>query len=265
MNRVSISGLNSLYMNIAMGSTDEGAWRYRVFHSNLGLKLKNAIQQVFRNADVLNQEHLKELKTLLQVSLTYSRILLSEKPAEDFWSEHIALIKNSLEQSKNYLDSSLQESIGEVITILDDSASLITQAQTKVVLSEIEAINGKILIFPETPRIGYFYREWINQLSFEFNVDVLTDKGEIQGKLFEEYAMILFPGSPSRYLHRPFFDVYLRSLLFSGFAPRVTFVSPDWATFQSDLNFNERLFHGMKILSPPKLTLVQDEIASNIQ
>jgi hypothetical protein len=265
MNRVSISGLNSLYMNIAMGSTDEGAWRYRVFHSNLGLKLKNAIQQVFRNADVLNQEHLKELKTLLQVSLTYSRILLSEKPAEDFWSEHIAQIKNSLEQSENYLDSSLQESIGEVITILDDSASLITQAQTKVVLSEIEAINGKILIFPETPRIGYFYREWINQLSFECNVEVLTDKGEIQGKLFEEYAMILFPGSPSRYLHRPFFDVYLRSLLFSGFAPRVTFVSPDWATFQSDLNFTERLFPGMKILSPPKLTLVQDEIASKIQ
>jgi len=264
MNRISISRLNSLYDNIAMGSTNEGAWRYRVFHSNLGLKLKNAIQEVFKNSDVLNQEHLKELKTLLQVSLTYSRILLSEKPAEDFWSEHIQLLKNSLDQSKNYLDSSLQESIGEVIAILDDSASLITLAQTQVVLSEIKAINGKILIFPETPRIGYFYRDWIDGQSFEFNVDVLTDKGEIQEKLFKEYAMILCPGSPSKYLRRPFFDIYLRSLLFSGFAPRVTFVSPDWATFQSDFNFSEGLFPGMKILSPPKLTLVQDEVVSKI-
>jgi len=265
MNRVSISRLNSLYMNIAMASTDEGAWRYRVFHSNLGFKLKNAIQEVFSNTDVLNQEHLKELKTLLQVSLTYSRILLSERPAEVFWNEHIALIKNSLDESKNYLDSSLQESIGKVIAILDESAALITKAQTKVVLSEIEAIKGKILIFPETPRIGYFYRDWINQQSFEFEVDVLTDKGEIQGKLFEEYAMILCPGSPSKYLRRPFFDIYLRSLLFSGFAPRVTFVSPDWATFQSDLNFAEGLFPGMKMLSPPKLALVQDEIVLKMQ
>jgi hypothetical protein len=265
MNRVSISRLNSLYVNIARGSTDEGAWRYRVFHSSAGFKLKNAIQEVLSNAEVLNQEHLKELKTLLQVSLTYSRILLSEKPAEDFWNEHIALMKNSLDESKNYLDSSLQESIVKVIAILDDSAALITQDQTKIVLSEIEAVNGKILIFPETPKIGYFYRDWINRQSFEFAVDVLTDKGEIQGKLFEEYSMILFPGSPSKYLRRPFFDIYLRSLLFSGFAPRVTFVSPDWATFQSDLNFAEGLFSGMKMLSPPKLSLFQDEVVLKME
>lgn len=248
-----------------MSSTDEGAWRYRVFHSSAGFNLKNAIQEVLSYTDVLNQEHLKELKTLLQVSLTYSRILLSEKPAEDFWSEHIALMKRSLDESKNYLDSSLQDSIVKVIAILDESAALITKDHTKIVLGEIKAINGKILIFPETPRIGYLYRDWINQQSFEFAVDVLTDKGEIQGKLFEEYAMILFPGSPSRYLRRPFFDIYLRSLLFSGFAPRVTFVSPDWASFQGDLNFAEGLFFGMKMLSPPKLTLFQDEVVLKME
>ena len=265
MKRVSISRLNSLYMNIAKGSTEDGAWRFRVFHSSLGFKLKEAIQEVFSSTHLLDQEHLKELKTLLQVSLTYSRILLSEMPAEGFWNEHIVQIKNSLDKSKNYLDSQLRESIGKVIAILDDSAAQITQDQTRIVLSEIQAINGKILIFPETPKIGYLYRDWINQLNIESTVDVLTDKGEIQGKLFEDYAMILFPGSPSRYLRRPFFDIYLRSLLCSGVAPRVTFVSPDWAVFQSDLNFAEALFPGMKMPSPPKLTLVQDGIALKIQ
>ena len=259
MNQISISRLNSLYKNIEQSTVSHEAWRYRVFQSSLGFKLKNAIQDVLQNGEVLNQEHLKELKTLLQITLTYSRILVSDRPVEDFWSEHIVFMRNTLEASKNYLDSSLKESVFKVITILENSVASITQDFTKIVLSEINAIKGKILIFPETPRIGYLYRDWVTRQNFDFAVDVLIDKGEIQGKLFDEYSLILFPGAPSKYLRRPFFDIYLRSLLFSGFAPRVTFISPDWATYNSDLNFAEGLFSGMKMLTPPKLTLIQDE------
>ena len=259
MNQISISRLNSLYKNIELSTLAPEAWRYRVFQSSAGVELKSAIQDVLQSSDVLDQEHLKELKTLLQVTLTYSRILVSDRPAEDFWSEHIVLMKKALEASKNFLDSSLQELVLKVISILEHSVVSITQNLTKIVMSEIDTTKGKILIFPETPRIGYFYRDWVNQQNFEFEVDVLINKGEIQGKLFSEYALILFPGSPSKYLRRPFFDIYLRALLFSGFAPKVTFISPDWATFRSDLNFAEGLFAGMKMLTPPKLTLIQDE------
>jgi hypothetical protein len=259
MSQISISRLNSLYKNIEQSTVAHEAWRYRVFQSSPGFKLKKAIQDVLQSGDVLDQEHLKELKALLQVSLTYSRILVSDKPAEDFWNEHTVFLRKALGASKNYLDSSLQDSVLKVITILEHSVASITQDFTRIVLSEIESIKGKILIFPETPRIGYFYRDWVNQQSFDFAVEVLIDKGEIQGKLFDEYSLILFPGAPSKYLRRPFFDIYLRSLLFSGFAPRVTFISPDWATYKSDLNFAEGLFSGMKMLTPPKLTLVQDE------
>ena len=262
MKRVSISRLNTLYRNIEMASTDQDAWRYRVFHSSLGSKLKTAIYEVFSHGEVLNQEHLNELKTLLQVSLTYSRVLLAENPAENFWNDHISRIQDALNESKNYLDSSMKELIEDVISNLKDSAASITKMQTEIVLSEIKATKGKVLIFPETPRIGYFYRDWINQQNLEFAVEVLIDKGELQEKLFEDYAMLLFPGSPNKYLRRQFFDIYLRSLLFSGFAPKITFVSPDWAMLKSDLNCIEGLFPGMKIISPPKLSLVQDEIMS---
>jgi hypothetical protein len=264
MNQISISRLNSLYENIEMSTASDATWRYRVFQSNPGFKLKNAIQDVLQNGEVLNQEHLKELKILLQVSLTYSRTLVSDKPAEDFWSEHISGINEALEASKNYLESSLQESVRKVIAILEDSVASITGNFTEIVLSEIEAIKGRILIFPETPRIGYFYRDWVKQQNFDFEVDVLIDKGEIQSKLFNEYSLILFPGAPSKFLRRPFFDIYLRSLLFSGFAPRMTFISPDWASYKSDLNFAEGLFSGMKILNPPKLMLIQDENVMNM-
>lgn len=259
MNQISIARLNSLYQNIELSSKSEEAWRFRVFESSAGLKLKNTIQDALKNGELLDQEHLTELKTLLQVSLTYSRILLSDNPTEDFWGEHIASMKKVFESSKNYLDSSVQESIAKVIAILDQSVDSITLEFTRIVSSEIRGASGKVLIFPETPRMAYLYRDWANGQDFNLVVDVLTDKGEIQGKLFEEYDLILFPGSPSKYLRRPFFDIYLRSLLFSGFAPRVTFISPDWASYQSDLNFTEGLFSGMKILSPPKITLIQDE------
>ena len=259
LSQISISRLNSLYKNIQLSTEANGAWRYRVFHSSLGFKLKGAIQEALQNGEVLGQEHLKELKASLQVSLTYSRILVSDNPEEDFWREHILSMRRTLEASKNYLDTSLQGSILKVISILEESVASITRDFTKIVLTEIETIKGKILIIPETPRMGYLYRDWVSRQSFDFVVDVLSDKGEIQGKLFNEYALILFPGSPSKYLRRPFFDLYLRSLLFSGFAPRVTFISPDWASYRNDLNFAEGLFSGMKMLSLPKLTLIQDE------
>jgi hypothetical protein len=265
MNQISISRLNSLYRNIELSNTSAEAWRFRVFHSNSGLQLKNAIQEVSQHGESLDQEHLKELKVLLQVSLTYSRILISNNPAEVFWSEHIASMKRSIEESKNYLDSTLQESLAKVLSLLESSAVSITSEFTTFIISEINAANGKILIVPETPRIGYFYRDWAIGQKFGFLVDVLTDKGEIQGKLFEEYALILFPGSPSKYLRRPFFDIYLRSLLFSGFSSRVTFISPDWASFKSDLTFVEGLFSGMKLMAHPRLELIQGESTIKIE
>ncbi len=264
MSLIEITKLNMLYKNIEASSVEQGAWRYRVFQSPSGLMLKNAIQEVLKNGEVLEQEFLKDLKALLQISLTYSRILISDNPGDSFWNTHILALKNSFEQSRNYLDSSMQNSIMKIVEILQNSAEAITLEFTEIVLSEIREVKGRVLILPETPSIGYRYRDWVSQLDGDFDIEILTDKGEIQSKLFGNYALILFPGSPSKYLRRPFFDIYLRALLFSGFAPKVTFISPRWSSFQSDLSFTDTLFSGMKILSRPNLNLIQGENASEI-
>jgi hypothetical protein len=262
MNEISIKHLNTLYDNIELSSKNEGFWRYRVFQSHNGAKLKNAIQEVLKNRETLDQDHLKELQTLIQISMTYSRILITQDHGEVFWAAHIQALRKALEESKNYIDSNLQDAIEKVIALLAESASSITEELTEVVVSEIQRVEGKVLIIPETSSIGYRYRDWADSLQGAYDVEVLTNKGEIQGKLFDDFALILFPGSPSKYLRRQFFDIYLRTLLLSGITSRVTFISPSWSSYKSDVKFADTLFSGLKMISPLTLFLVQDQTAS---
>jgi hypothetical protein len=76
---------------------------------------------------------------------------------------------------------------------------------------------------------------------------------------------VVFPGAPNKYLSRPKFDIYLRSILFSGLAPRAIFVSPHWASVKSDEIFSGKLFSGLELKRSPKLMLdVEAHVAGSL-
>jgi len=118
---------------------------------------------------------------------------------------------------------------------------------------------------PETSRIGHLYRDWVIDNSLSEKISILINKGDIANEIQDDYKLLLFPGSPSRYLARPFFDVYLRSLLLSGVASHVTFVAPSWSYSNMDLRMSENLMSSFTLRSFPTLNLVGKTSIDNNQ
>lgn len=253
-----ISGLNQLYSNLSSGIQENGTWRFRVFESGEGRSFREQLGNCIRH-ESMNLEVLKDLKISLQVTLSYQRVLISRHPYEFFWEEHLRELEKRFSLSKNFIDSSLKMAIEGVFNVIENSAGDITTLLTHVVEDEIRRSSGRCLIVPETPKLGHLYQDWADQMRSEMDVSILKNKSDISSLAFEDYNLILFPGSPSRYLARQFFDTYLRSLLLSGISKQVSFVSPSWAFTKADLDLSETLLPGLKIVSLPVFDLVTEK------
>lgn len=251
---INLKELNALYLNVSSNVSKIGSWRYRVFESPEGRTLREMLGRCLGH-ESMKLEVLEDLKISMQVVLSYQRILISRRPYDLFWKEHLEEFKDRFNGARNFLDSSFQAQITEVIEYLEIFASGITLHLTEIVEEEIKQTPGKSLIIPETSRIGHLYQDWINQFAHNGEVSILKNKGDIATVIMQDYESVVFPGAPSRYLARQFFDTYLRSLLLSGVSKKTVFISPSWCFTKSDLDISDRLMPGLKIESLPQIVL----------
>jgi len=252
------SRLNNLYKNSERAKEGNGSWQLRIYSSPDGLSLKNLIIDALKMEDVWSEEFLTDLRTRLQVLLAHTRTLLGENGAEEYWNEQADLLSTQLEACRNYLPSSLTSIIEKIALNLSAEATKVTTVHTTEVLKGIRAAEGAALVVPETPKLGHYYQQWIDTLTFDYPVKVLTNKGEISSMMFLDFDLIVFPGAPSRYRAREKFDTYLRALLLSGLAPKAIFVAPDWSSTFGDLTFEKTLFEGLELSAIPTLRVNRD-------
>lgn len=249
------TNLNLLYQNAMKSATLENSWRFRIYSSPEGSRLKDLLLEALRFDDIWGEAQLQELKTNLQVILTYSRTILVAEPDVGYWPIQIDELSTQLNTKRNYLPAQLIQTIEKIINKLQISAAELTRRHSAEVLSEILKVSGSVLLVPETPSLGRHYSSWIDSLNLDQNVRVLANMGEINSLHFYNFELVVFPGAPNKYTKRSKFDIYLRALTLSGLTSKVTFVAPNWSSLRSDENFASRLFSGLELKRVPKLVL----------
>lgn len=255
------SRLNSLYENSAYAHNVPGAWTYRIYSDPDGAALRNAIIKALRHENIWQEELTSQLRLLLQVSLSYARALVVDEPGLKFWDDHTKRLENCLQETANYLPSELRTFVSDAIGLQRKCSLNITKRLVNSIFEAISSVDGKVLVVPETKTLGEYFAGWVNQNSLNDRVTILLEKGKIYSQLFENFELVLIPGSPIRFSRRKNFDIYLRALLFAGMSPKAYFVSPDWASYSNDEKFAHSLFFGLEVGDAPKIQIIRDETA----
>ena len=247
------SRLNTLYRNSEHSLSTPGAWVLRAYKSPEGAELALKVKAALSFEGIWGEENLAELRTLLTVARTYSRALLAQNSGIEFWKEHFEKLSDELDSVKNYLPESLVTNIQDVVRFGLSVSERISMLHKAEVLREIQSVEGRVLIVPERPKLGHYAKAWIMEMQLDERVHVLSDMADLRARLFDDYDLVLFPGSPSYFVYRPNFDIYLRALLFSGLANKVAFVSPSWASYKGDSTFAQKLLPGLSSKNLPTL------------
>ncbi len=255
------SRLNALYENSAYAHNVPGAWTYKIYSDPDGAALKSTIIKALRYENIWQEEVTSQLRLLLQVSLSYSRALVANEPGLTFWDDHTKRLENCLQETANYLPSELRTFVSDAIGLQRRFSVGITSRLANSIFEAISSVDGKVLVVPETKTLGEYFAGWVNQNSLTERVTILLEKGKIHSQLFENFELVLIPGSPMRFSRRKNFDIYLRALLFAGISPKAYFVSPDWASYSNDEKFAQSLFFGLEVVDAPKIQIVRDETA----
>lgn len=253
--------LNALYENSAYAHNVPGAWTYKIYGDPNGAALKGAIVKALRYENVWQEDVTSQLRLLLQVSLAYARALVVEDSGLKFWDEHTKRLESCLEETANYLPSELRTFISDVIELQRKLSVGITSLLVRSILEAIDSVPGKVLVVPETKTLGEYFASWVTHESLKDRVTILLEKGKIHSQLFENFELVLIPGSPIRFSRRKNFDIYLRALLFAGISPKAYFVSPDWASYSNDEKFASSIFFGLEVEDAPTLRIMRDETA----
>lgn len=253
--------LNALYENSAHAHNVPDAWTYKIYSDPNGAALKRALIKALKYENVWQEEVTSQLRLLLQVSLSYARALVVESLGLTFWEDHTKRLETCLQETANYLPSELVTFISDAIGLQRKYSLDITTRLVNSIFEAISSVEGKVLVFPETKTLGEYFAGWVNQNSLNEKVTILLEKGKIHSQLFENFELVLIPGSPIRFSRRKNFDIYLRALLFAGISPKAYFVSPDWATYSNDEKFAQSLFLGLEVGDAPKIRILRDETA----
>ena len=255
MSTVQISEINKLYANLAHVETESGIWSCQMYDCQHSSNLRNLLRDCI-NFEFMKSDVAEKMKRILQMTLTYNRCLISNQSKNYLWNDCIQMLKTEFNSIQNYFNSEEREYVHKTIEYIEKHSSDITEKLTTNVEQELAATVGRCLVFPETPRLGHLYREWVSCSGLNDKVTVIVNKGEIANEVLNNYELLLLPGAPNRYLNRPMFDLYLRSLILSGLAERVKFLGPSWSFIKNDADVITKLFAGFYLTSAPTFQML---------
>jgi len=253
------SRLNTLYENAEAASLLDASWVLRSYASPQGAKLSSTIRDALKVEGFWDDEKFSELRTLLTISKTYSRALIAPMSGPDFWEGHFAKLNETFQSVMNYLPEQAVKAIQQVILVGGETVHKITELHCAETMKQILTVEGRVLIVPERPKLGHLAKAWVAHNEMGDRVHVLSDMADIRARLFDDYDLVLLPGSPSHYIFRPNFDIYLRALLLSGLSKRITFISPSWAVYKGDEDFAQKLVPGLSLKRIPELVTIADK------
>ena len=234
---------------------NSGALKSIVYSSAGGNSIRRSIKNLFIEIQDFNSESFSDLRSAFNVALTYSRSLVCFNPSENFWENHITEIRAAYERLQNQFNTDEKEVILSAISEIEKHAAEVTNDHAERVLTALNATSGRVLVLPETVRLGRYFRDFIRHHGLESRVEVILDKSQLKSVNQGFFDLLLMPGAPNKYLQRPNFDIYLRSLFFSGCASRALFISPEWSFFREDEKFLASIFNGLDSKIVPEMQI----------
>ena len=247
--------LNQLYEN---ASVLNHSFEYRIYASPKGAFGRQLIGETLSELQSLALPQTEKLTQALRTSFAYIRSLLSAD-GDKYWDDQANQLSSEASSLENLISTSLRAKLGLIVNFLREDAPAISERHSSEVIAQIMKISGKTLLVADTGALGHHYSEWVQANQLSKSVQVLVNKRTLGRLIFEEFACVLLPAAPARFASLEKFDIYLKTLLFSGFAEKVVFVSPKWSHSPKDFNFYEKIFPGLEINPKPKFVLDSDQ------
>ena len=232
--------INRLYSNAAAAIETPRSWRFQLYSNPLGSQLATIIGGLKKQDFDWQGATFSDLSISLNVIKLYARCLLAGDPMNDFWNAELARLEAEIAATRNYLPASMLIELEFLLGFARENIAAIAGLHSEKVLSATNETSGRVLVIPETARLRHKAEEWVTSHGLSEKVAVHSLK-DVRLQLFEQFELALFPSAPSAYLNRDQFSTHLRALLLTGVAPKVTFVAPDWFTFQRDLQLEKQL------------------------
>lgn len=249
-----VEQVNRLYLNAAEAVAVPKSWKIDFYSSPKGTELATQLAELRRWSFDLQDTTFSNLAIALNVIKTYSRCLLTGEPMDDFWTNELSALESEIFATRNYLPASQLAALEQLLSFLRQNIEEIAQLHSESIRSAVDAVDGRVLLVPETARLRHKADDWVatQGLSDKVTVHSLRD---VRIQLFEPFELTLFPSSPSAYLNREQFASHLRALLLTGVTPKATFVSPDWFMFKRDIQLDRHLMPGFELANLPPLEI----------
>lgn len=249
-----VEQVNRLYLNAAQAVAVPKSWKIDFYSSPKGAELSTRLAELRRSTFDWEDATFSNLSIALNVIKTYARCLLAGEPMDDFWTNELSALENEIFATRNYLPASQLQALDQLLSLLRQNIEEIAQLHSESIRCAVDAVDGRVLLVPETARLRHKADDWVSAqgLSDKVTVHSLRD---VRVQLFEPFELTLFPSSPSAYLNREQFASHLRALLLTGVTPKATFVSPDWFMFKRDLQLDRHLMPGFELANLPPLEI----------
>lgn len=248
---ISTFRLNQLYEN---ASSLEQCYDYRMYSSPKGAYARKTIGDALSELQSLSLPQSEKLLGGLRTAFAYIRSLLSAR-SQKFWLQLADEISDEIASLENVLGPGLLAKLQVIVDFLKNEAPAITDRHGAEVLLQIAKISEKTLLIPDTSALAHHYAEWASANGISKTVTTLMNRGSLGRLIYEDFACVIFPAAPSRFATLEKFDVYLKTLLFSGFAQKIVFISPNWAHSSRDFTFYESVFPGLPVTPKPHFVI----------
>ena len=249
-----VEQVNRLYLNAAEAVAVPKSWKIDFYSSPKGEELSKQLAELRKSAFDWQDATFYNLSIALNVIKTYARCLLAAEPMDDFWANELSVLESEIFATRNYLPASQRQSLDQLVSFLRQNIEEIARLHSESIRSAVDAVDGRVLLVPETARLRHKADDWV---AAEGLIDKVTVHSlrDVRIQLLEPFELTLFPSSPSAYLNREQFASHLRALLLTGVTPKANFVSPDWFMFKRDLQLQSHLMPGFELANLPPLEI----------
>ena len=217
----------------------------RTFGANLENKLQLGLREIFGQLD---DDQFLGIRRLLSHGYRAARSLVStEAESAEYWGSLSVEIQKEFERVSHYFSAEQSAAVGAVVEIIEQLASQGTPPLAEKLHDLLD--QGESIIFLENKQFTPHLKEWLAHTGLMNSAVVVNDIRSLTKVTLTSKNLVIL--AAPREINAPL----LRTLIFGGFAPQITFLTPNWWV-GTKLNVNSlEVFPGLNVGKEIKFNL----------